>query len=62
MAEYGKVINGIKLYTTEEISKILGINLRTAQIYIHNGKLKGQKIGRRWYVADETLKDFLKGN
>lgn len=62
MKEYGKIINGIKLYTTDEIAEILSINLRTAQIYIHKGKLKGQKIGRRWYVADETLKDFLKGN
>jgi excisionase family DNA binding protein len=62
MTEYGTIINGVKLYTTEEISKILNIHLRTAQIYIHKGKLKGQRIGRRWYVADETLKEFLKGN
>lgn len=41
MKEYGKIINRIKLYTTDEIAEILSINLRTAQIYIHKGKLKG---------------------
>ena len=61
MEDKGRIIEGIKLYDLLEISGILGVHFKTAQKYLRTGKIKGQKIGRKWYASDETLKDFLKG-
>lgn len=46
-------------YTTEELSKILGITLQTLRKYIKSGKLKGKKIGGTWFVDESNLKKFL---
>jgi len=49
-------------YSTEELSKILGITLPTLRKYIKSGKLKGKKIGGTWFVAESNLKKFLGNN
>lgn len=51
---------GTKLYTIEELSKILDISHNTLRIYLRDGKLVGQKVGPRWYIAEENVKKFLK--
>lgn len=52
-------IAGIKLYTTEELSKQLKISSITLRNYMRSGKLKGQKVGGRWYVAEQRLREFF---
>ena len=39
-----------KLYSLEEISKIIGVTHRTAWNYVKAGKLKAVKIGGAWKV------------
>lgn len=52
----------IKIYTIEELEKILKIPQYSIRKYLREGKLKGSKIGKHWRVTQEQLKDFLKDN
>lgn len=51
----------IKLYTLSDLVPMLGVTYRTLQNYIHDGKLKGVKIGGRWRVTEENLLKFING-
>jgi len=52
---------GVKLYSASRIMKILGVSHTTVYGLLNEGKMKGRKIGRTWYVAESNLKDFLEG-
>ena len=49
-----------KLYTLEEVSKIVMVTRRTLYKYINDGKLDAVKIGREWRVSEDSLNDFLR--
>lgn len=53
------MVEDIKVYTLEEVTELLHTTRRTLYRYIKSGKLKAVKIGGRWKVTDEALKDFL---
>lgn len=55
-------IANIKLYSVNELSKELSVTSFSIRSYIRQGKLRAQKIGGRWYVAEENLQQFLKGD
>ncbi len=50
-----------KLYSIRDLEKILPITPLTIRKYIREGKIKGRKIGKNWYVIKEDLELFLKG-
>lgn len=52
----------IKVYNLKEIEEILDVSLRTLYRYIDSGRLKANKIGNKWIVTEQSLKDFIKGN
>ena len=52
-------VAGLKLYSLDELSKILEVNKVTLRGYIQQGRLKAIKIGRSYRVTEENLKDFL---
>jgi len=53
-------IAGIKMYTTKEVSEILGINVVTARRYMFEGRIKAKKIGgNRYLVTEAHLREFL---
>lgn len=56
-----KVVLGVKLYTIEEVAKLLGVQRDTASKYIAQDRLKANLIGGRKYVTEENLKEFLLG-
>lgn len=51
----------IKLYTLSEIAKLLNVSVRTLYNYIDNGRLKATKIGGKWLVTEESLKELIEG-
>jgi excisionase family DNA binding protein len=53
--------DGLKVYTLPELSKKLNISTLTLRKYVREGRLKGQKIARRWLVTEEDAKKFLSG-
>lgn len=54
-------MENIKVYTLNEVKKLLKVSLRTLYRYIKDGKLKSTKIGNKWIVTEENLKDFING-
>jgi excisionase family DNA binding protein len=55
-----KTLAGLTLFTVEELSEILDIQETTIRKYLRDGKLKGRKLARRWYVSEENLQDFFR--
>ena len=59
-----KKIGNIKLYTLSELHKKLedlGLKVTplTLRKYIRTGKLKGVKMGTRYVVTEDSLKEFF---
>ncbi|MBA7479553.1 hypothetical protein ES707_14987 [subsurface metagenome] len=48
-----------ELYTIKELEKTLPLTRLTICEYLRKGKLKGHKIGRKWYVNKEDLEAFI---
>jgi excisionase family DNA binding protein len=55
MAENGS----IKIYDVEELSEMLNIQERTVRNLFKDGVLKGKKLGRKWYITAEALKEYF---
>jgi excisionase family DNA binding protein len=49
----------IKVYTLEEVCKILSITKRTVYNYIKADKLHAFKMGKYWRVTEEALREFI---
>ena len=54
-----RTIDGIKLYEVHEIAKDLGISENTIRGYLKSGKLKGKKLGKKWFVPAQSLKEYF---
>jgi len=50
-----------KLYSVEDLTKILPITPLTIRKYFKKGRIKGHKIGRDWYVTGDNFEAFLEG-
>ena len=52
-------VGDMKLYDVDELAEILGVGLPTIRKYLREGRLKGTKPAKRWYVSEEALKDYF---
>lgn len=52
-------IGDIKLYTVEELASVLKVQPKTIRAYLAEGKLKGRKIARKWYIPEESLREYF---
>lgn len=55
-----KKIGQLTLYGVDELSELLDIQETTIRKYLRDGKLKGKKLARRWYVSEESLQDYFR--
>ena len=53
-------LEGMTLYTVKDIEELLGIGNSTVRRYIAEGRLKGRKMARRWYIPAESLLDYFR--
>jgi len=53
------IIEGIKFYRIPEVAKALQVNPTTVRLWIKQGKLKAQRIGRPILVTENNIKEFL---
>lgn len=44
-----------KLYTVDDIAKLFGVGRRTVYNYMASGKLKGKKLGKRYYFTSQNI-------
>ena len=49
----------MKVYDINEVCELLKMNIQTIRIYIREGKLKASKVGRKYIITEENLKEFL---
>lgn len=54
-------VDDLVVYDVKECAEMLNISEQTVRKYVRNGSLKGQKVGGKQYVTEDTIKDFLKG-
>lgn len=48
-------------YSLDDLQEKLQISKVTALKLVQSGRIKGQKIGRRWWINEEDLVAFLEG-
>ena len=53
-------VGDMKLYEVEELAEIPGVGLPTIRKYLREGRLKGTKPAKRWYVSEEALKEYFR--
>ena len=54
-----KQVGDITLYTVLELSKLLDVTEVTLRRYIKDGKLKATKLGGKYHISEETLRELL---
>ena len=52
-------VGDLKLYDVEELADLLHIQERTVRKLLREGTLKARKLARKWYVSEETLKEYF---
>jgi len=53
-------MNKLIVYTTEEVAKLLKVNINLVYKLISKGKLKSVGVGRAYRITKENLEAFLK--
>lgn len=51
----------IKVYTVPELAKLFKLSPQSVRKYLKEGRIKGQKVGVKWLVSEESIREFLKG-
>ena len=54
-----KQIQNETYFDVSELANYLGLTETTIRSYIHNGKIKGLKIGKSWYAKEAAVKAFF---
>ena len=55
-------IADLTAYDVDELAELLGgITPKTIRAYIKSGHIRGRKIARKWYVTEENLQAYLRG-
>ena len=54
-----KVMRGIKFYSVEDLSEILGISGYAVRDYLRKGKITAVKVGARWWISQKNLDNFF---
>lgn len=55
-----KVSEDLVLYDVEALSQLLKIGPKTIRQLFKDGKLKGRKVARKWYITEEELKSYFR--
>lgn len=55
-------LGSLRLFTLAELSEKLGLTIVTLRSYIKKGKLKGRKLGTKWFISEESLREFFQEN
>jgi len=54
-------IGDLKLYSVDDLHELLGISKMTIRAYLREGKLKGRKMGVKWFVTEDALRNYFEG-
>ena len=54
-------IKNVKLYDPAELAALLNVSIPTISKLRNRGKLKYTRIGRKLYMSEQALNDYLNG-
>jgi excisionase family DNA binding protein len=54
-----KEILGVKLYSIDEVSELLGVNHQTVTRYVKNGRMDTTMLAGKRLISEEQLKNYL---
>lgn len=46
------------LYSIDQVAEMLNLHVKTVRGYVHDGRLRGTKVGRQYRISAEDLADF----
>ena len=49
----------IRIYTVQDVALALKCTARCVYNYLRSGKIPGQKIGGRWRILEDDLREFI---
>jgi hypothetical protein len=52
-------LGSLTLFSVDELSKKFSLNPITVRRLFRAGKLQGRKIGKRWYLTEEALREYF---
>ncbi len=55
-------LGNIKLFSLKELSETLSVTDVTLRSYISKGNLKARKVGGKWYISEEALREYFNPN
>ena len=56
-----KQFGDIKFYDVQEIAKIFDMTPQSIRKFFKEGTIKARKVGTRWYVTEEAMREYLLG-
>lgn len=56
-----KTVLGVPCYNIREAAEMLDINTVTLQAYIKKGTIPARKLGGRWHITEDNIKEYVKG-
>lgn len=54
-----KQIGALTLYSVDDLHEQLGLSKMTIRAYLREGKIRGRKLGVKWYVTEEALREYF---
>lgn len=54
-------LGDIVAYDVQEVAKMLDVSAQTVRNYIHKGTFKAQKVGQKYVITEQVLKEYLTG-
>ncbi|SMO46687.1 helix-turn-helix domain-containing protein [Fodinibius sediminis] len=54
-----KQIGNLTLYSVDDLHEQLGLSKMTIRAYLREGKIRGRKLGVKWYVTEEALREYF---
>lgn len=54
-----KEIEGVKLYTIQEVARVMGVHPNTIRNWIGHGDIPARRIGRSVYIAQDAIERIL---
>jgi len=54
-----KQIGNLTLYSVDDLHQQLGLSKMTIRAYLRDKKIRGRKLGVKWYVTEEALREYF---
>jgi len=54
-----KKVGNLTLYSVDDLHEQLGLSKMTIRAYLRDGKIRARKLGVKWYVTEEALREYF---